>query len=128
MWFSAHRPVWQTWIASFLLLWTLADLSVPGLCQSDNDGSQDAQALSQFASAAQPGQQTASLTQVRMASNPEQRSTPSSQEDCFCCCAHIVPSPHFYVATFQRAAQALTFYHFNQVTAAATPLYHPPRS
>jgi hypothetical protein len=125
--FSLHRPVWQKCFAAILLLWALADLSVPGLCQSDDDGSQDAQALSQFAGASQVGQQAASVTQLRMASNPGQQSAPSSQEDCFCCCAHIVPAPYFYFASLQRCAASVTFYHFNQVTASAPPLYHPPR-
>jgi hypothetical protein len=128
MQFSMHRPVWQTWIASFLLLWTLADLSVPGLCQSDDDGSQMLPVASQFENTSQVGQAVPSEVHFRMASNAGHPTAPSSQEDCFCCCAHIVPSPHFHFAVFQRAEQALTFYHFNQVTAAAPPLYHPPRS
>jgi hypothetical protein len=126
--FSLHRPVWQKFFAALLLLWALADLSVPGLCQSDDDGSQDPQALSQSAGPSQVGQQVASETQFRMASNQGQKSAPSSQEDCFCCCAHIVPAPHFSFASIERSASAVTFYHFNQLTASAPPLYHPPRS
>jgi hypothetical protein len=111
-----------------LLLWTLADLSVPGLCQSDDDGSQASPVASQLENSSQVGQAIPFEAQFRMASNTGQPTAPSAQEDCFCCCAHIVPSSQFHVATFQRAEQALTFYHFNQVTAAAPPLYHPPRS
>ena len=123
-----HRPVWQKCFAALLLIWALADLSVPGLCQSDNDGSQDPQALSQFASVSQVAQRSPSGAKLQLASNSGQQSVPSSQEDCFCCCAHVVPAPHFYFAATQRSVEALTFYHFNQVTASAPPLYHPPRS
>lgn len=125
---TTHRPAWQTWFASFLLLWTLADLSVPGLCQSDDDGSPVSTVASQSENSSQVGQATSFEAQFRMASNTGQPIAPSSQEDCFCCCAHIVPSSHFQVATFELAEQALPFYHFNQVTTAAPPLYHPPRS
>jgi len=126
--FSMRRPIWQKFFAALLLVWALADLSVPGLCQSDDDGAQDAQALSQFASASQVARGIPSGTHLRMASNLGRQNAPSSQEDCFCCCAHIVPSPHFYFARIQRSAQAMTLYHFNKVTASTPPLYHPPRS
>ena len=128
MQFSIYRPIWQRCFAAFLLLWTLADLSVPGLCQSDNDGSDDSQVAVQLESKAQVGQPSPSGAEFRLASNQRQQSPQSSQEDCFCCCAHIAPVPHFHIATLQRSAQALTFYHFNQITASALPFYHPPRS
>ena len=126
--FSIHRPVWQKFFAALLLLWALADLSVPGLCQSDDDGSQDGQALSQFAGASQVEPGAPFGAQFRSAANSGRQNAPSSQEDCFCCCAHIVPSPHFCFSKIQPSAQAMTFYHFNQVAASAAPLYHPPRS
>ena len=123
-----HRPIWQKFFAALLLVWALADLSVPGLCQSDDDGSQDGQALSQFAGASQVAPESPSRAQFRTAANSGRQNAPNAQEDCFCCCAHIVPAPHFYFAKFQLSAQVMTFYHFNKVTASAPPLYHPPRS
>jgi hypothetical protein len=127
MWVSRHKSAWRKSLVAFLLLWTLADLTVPGICQSDDDGSQDAQALAQ-SSASASAARTSSLDQFRVAANSGQQKVPAAQEDCFCCCAHIVPSPHFSFAAMQRSAESLTFYHFNQVTASAPPLYHPPRS
>jgi hypothetical protein len=127
MGFSMHRPVWQKFFAALLLVWALADLSVPGLCQSDDDRSQDV-VVSQSENTSQVGQWRPSGTELRMPSNSGQQSAPSSQEDCFCCCAHIVPAPHFYFASMQRSASAVTFYHFKEVTASTPPLYHPPRS
>ena len=120
-----HSSLWRKGVTAFFLLWTLADLSVPGLCQSDDDGSRDTQVLSQVDSASQV---RPSGTQLRMASNSGQKSAPSTPEDCFCCCAHIVATPHFCVASIQRSAFAEALYDFNQVAVPTLPLYHPPRS
>ena len=123
---ARQNLTWQKWLAAFFLLWTLADLSVPGLCQSDNDdGSQGSQVASQFESASRVGP---SGTQLRAASNSGQKSAPRTQEDCFCCCTHIVATPHFLVASIERSASAQDFYQFYEVAAPILLLYRPPRS
>ena len=43
---SRYSSVWRKGLTAFFLLWTLADLSVPGLCRTDNDRSQDLQTRS----------------------------------------------------------------------------------
>lgn len=126
MGFALQSLIWRKWLAAFFLLWALADLSVPGLCQSDNDdGSQGSQVASRFESASRVA---LSGTRLRAASNSGHKSVPSTQEDCFCCCAHIVPTPHFLIASIERSALAEAFYQFHQVAAPTLLLYRPPRS
>jgi hypothetical protein len=128
MLFSTQRPAWQKLFAGFLLLWALADLSVPGLCKTDDDDrSSDSQVISQPDSAFQT-QQSPSGTNLRDASYRGRQGAPNVEEDCFCCCAHLVPSAHFQAVAIEGLSQASTFYRFIQVTASAAPPYHPPRS
>jgi len=109
-----------------LLLWALADLSVPGLCKTDADRSQDSQAESPLTDS--PQMQRRSVSATLSVSIPAQHSGPTLGEDCFCCCAHIVPASHYSVDSFQFTVPALTFYDFSQVTVAVPSPYHPPRS
>ena len=122
---SRKRSVWHKGLAAFLLLWALADLSVPGLCKSDNDRSPDAQPIVASVKASQAGSQDV----VRKAvPGSGQQGTSTFDEDCFCCCSHIVPSAHFQLPAITASVPGLTVYHFEQVTASAPALYHPPRS
>lgn len=124
---SRYSSLWRKGLTAFFLLWTLADLSVPGLCRTDNDRSQDLQVPSYAAdNASGPRQPSASVT-ARIPS-PRPQGSPSLDEDCFCCCSHIVPALHFQVPAISESAPVLTVYHFNCVTTSALPLYHPPRS
>ncbi len=112
-------------MAALFLVWTLADLTVPGLCKTDNDRSQDFQASTQVSLGSQVSQARVSEAQPVPTSG---RNAPNVDEDCFCCCGHIVPAPLFLLPAILDSAPNLTVYHFNQVTASALPLYHPPRS
>src|SRR5581483_6808273 len=116
---------WRKGLAAFFLLWTLADLSVPGLCQSDDDGSRDTQVLSQVDSASQV---RPSGIQLRMASNSGQKSAPSISEDCFCCCVYIAAILNFSVASIQRSEFAEALYHCNKVVVPIFFFYHFFRS
>lgn len=119
------RSGWQKGLAAFLLLWAIADLSVPGLCKSDNDRSPDVQPVVASVNASQAGPQDVIRKAVR---GSGQQGTSTLDEDCFCCCSHIVPAPHFQLPAIAASLPALTVYHFEQVTASTAPPYHPPRS
>jgi hypothetical protein len=124
---SWHRSLWRKGLTAFFLLWTLADLSVPGLCRTDNDRSQDLQAPLSTTSNTLASHRQSTVTRASVPT-PGQQSSPSSDEDCFCCCSHIVPAPHFQIPAISESVPTLAVYHFNSVTASALPLYHPPRS
>ena len=122
-----HSPTWRTFFASLLLLWAFADLSVPGLCKSDNDGANGPQQESMSVRTGQSPRLVASS--VTAFSNPgQQQSAPDrNDEDCFCCCVHVAPSTHFRLPELVNVAPELAMYSFHQVTASTPSLYHPPR-
>jgi hypothetical protein len=124
---SRHRSLWRKGLTAFFLLWTLADLSVPGLCRTDNDRSQDLQAPLSTTSNTLAIHRQSMVTRASVPA-PERQGSPSLDEDCFCCCSHIVPAPHFQIPAISESVPTLAVYHFNSVTASALPLYHPPRS
>ena len=122
-------------ITMFFLLWTLADLSVPGLCRTDYDRPQDSQVPAYVrdnaSASASPDASVARRPSSAVTAGvpaQKQQGPPSLDEDCFCCCSHIVPALHFQLPAISESAPVLTIYHFNSVTASALPLYHPPRS
>ncbi|MGH9813956.1 MAG: hypothetical protein ACRD4T_12555, partial [Candidatus Acidiferrales bacterium] len=77
-----HGSIWQKYVVVLFLLWTAVDISVPGLCNSEQEIIRDGQFL--IASA---NTKTAPVTQ----SGPE--------DDCFCCCSHIIATPHTELVT-----------------------------
>lgn len=122
-----HSSLWRKGLTAFLLLWTLADLSVPGLCRSDNDRSQDLQPPVSSASNTFFSRQQSIVINIGVPARGQQSSS-TSDEDCFCCCSHIVPALHFQIPAISESVPGIALYHFNSVTASVLPLYHPPRS
>lgn len=122
-----HSPAWRKFFASLFLLWALVDLTVPGVCKSDNDGVTDPQQMSMVVSTDQSRPVVASA--IAPTSNPEKQKSPDqNDEDCFCCCVHVAPSAHFQLPKPVKATLDLTVYSFHQVVALAPSLYHPPRT
>lgn len=120
------RSTWQKGLAAFLLLWALADLGVPGLCKSDNDRSPEVQPVAALVNASQTGPQD---VMQKAGKGSGQHDSSTLDEDCFCCCSHIVPSAHFQLPAIAASVPALSIYHFEQVTASAPPLTNPsPRT
>ena len=109
-------------IAVFFLLFTFADLACPGLCRDEFDE------LSLSA-------QTQSLADTTMTVNageagePEQHSQGGSlEEDCFCCCPHLLP---VYMPSSADVAAILHQYppRLNSLpTAPPNCTDHPPRT
>src|SRR5215475_10495035 len=61
-------------------------------------------------------------------SQPGQDSHESSaDEDCFCCCSHIIPSPHVSVVTLNSPPQAGDPAITSLPSALPRDAYHPPR-
>ncbi|MCI0721736.1 MAG: hypothetical protein L0338_22610 [Acidobacteria bacterium] len=100
-------------MAIFLLLWVAVDLFVPGICHTE--------------------EMESSLVQVATTVSPPGTSNDHGtrldyEDDCFCCCSHIVHSPHFELSDVNSVSPA------NLVTSLGLPLGsaeripHPPRS
>jgi len=126
--FGVRTAFVHKFVAAVLLLWTVADLSVPGFCQSGDDEAQDVQSIPYPKNTTWNGQHSESRAQVCAAPDSGQQKAPVSPEDCFCCCAHIAPTPHFHLSAMPRSAQLVTLYRLDSITAFVSPLYHPPRS
>jgi hypothetical protein len=69
---------WQKLIVAFLLLWMLADLSVPGLCQADDDRIDLSSGIHSLNSQAS---QVLLAVSTREPHNPSERSS----DECVCC-------------------------------------------
>ena len=104
---------WRRILALFLLVWAVADLSVPGFCQTDD---------------ALPEGQAATVTFASRPGEGNPLKSGNYEDDCFCCCAHIIPSVHIeLVAGFVFTSEFV-------YTPLVKPIgfhglvYHPPRS
>ena len=107
------RKFYKT-IAIVLLLWTVADITVPGLCASERVLIPDDPLV---------------LTSARpFASHDAPGPCFISDDDCFCCCSHIVPSPHFVLAIAPQVVPAEVRVACARPDGLPTSLYHPPRS
>jgi hypothetical protein len=121
-------------VAILFLLLASADIAVdvvsPELCCEELRslaGSYSTDAASTDAAA--PSQESGNLYKISAGDNstPEAPSSPITEEECFCCCAHILPSLHFEVANFDL--DSLTSGLANTILPTAPPqsAYHPPR-
>lgn len=107
-------------VAVMVLVWALADLTVPGVCQTDFpvlNGPQPA-TLSAHGNASRSAH-------LNFSHQPQSQN--EREDDCFCCCSHIV---HSCVATFSDRAtvvEHLPAFVTEQPHEFSTSLYHPPR-
>jgi len=101
-------------VAVFLLLWAALDLFVPGFCQTDGIDFPSAPAHPSLIS--------------RNASSNRVANPALAEDDCFCCCSHIVHSPHFIL----EVASATTFAHFPKPSSEPLQIaalhFRPPRA
>lgn len=120
----------QRWIAILFLLFASAEISAdviaPELCCEELRGLVNT-IIPDTATLAISQDDEAPIGEVNN-SNREKPSGPvSTEEECFCCCAHILPSLHFEVAKLD--VEPLTSGLANTILPIAPPQipYHPPR-
>ena len=121
---SLHR-----WLAVLFLLFASTDISADivstELCCEELSGlascTVDVSTLAQdFDSVAIIG--------VKDNSTPDQPSTPiPNEEECFCCCSHIIPSVHFEIADLDVEPLVSGFANFILPIPPPQSMYHPPR-
>lgn len=100
-------------ISLFLLLWTAADLGVPGFCRTDGIH------LPSFRGRhATVDKQTA----------PEPANQLADEDDCFCCCSHIIHTPYFALQPGSLTAFVELPDILSQPDSVSFPLFHPPRA
>ena len=107
------QRVWAKYLAGFLLLWALVDLTVPMVCQTD---------VVEF-----PAVQTAAGTALQ---KPQDGNSPQQyyEDDCFCCCSHIIPAPHVVLTAALVSVPADFPAEPGKIDGIAQAHYHPPRS
>lgn len=102
----------------FLLLWTLVDLACPGLCRGE-------------ALAPLYGQSHTAGVAVSP-NHGGQPGRPSSRlpcdDDCFCCCQHIVPSSHFVFSVLEPTERTVLIVLLSSPDQLLQLPFHPPRS
>ena len=103
----------RKFVTLFMLIWALADLSVPGLCQTDFQDFRAPQAISVSA------QSTVSH---------QQQSQSSVEDDCFCCCSHIVASNPVALNALSTGIADWPTYVVAKPREYSSSLYRPPRS
>lgn len=112
-------------VALFFILFTFADLSVPQLCCEELGGSS-----LPSASLASSYNQSDELSLSAASGQPrhnQSQNTEESDEDCFCCCSHIVPGSHYNVALLELNTPVTNpAERFLPTSPPDTP-FHPPR-
>lgn len=109
-------------IAGFIVLWAMMDLTVPGVCQSDDLEATLATALSAHqASAGTNGVSTTPTDNVPDQDQP-------GPEDCFCCSSHIAPTAVFHVNVQISAIGIERPYSIGSPHDFSSFLYHPPKA
>ena len=97
-------------VALVLLLLALVDLSLPGFCRTDDS------LLPNFSAS-----QSASLQ-----ANQKQQTQP--EDDCFCCCEHIIPAPHSELSVALVDQRDLFSLAEREPQVYVSTPYPPPRS
>lgn len=122
-----NRPqmpgTWRKIVAGFILIWALLDMSVPGVCQSDDLESSPVSALE-----IQPAAPTPFIIQAYSSIPDDSSPNHSGPEDCFCCCSHVTPTTTFIVP------QPVFRERYSTPDLTLSPLeyspilYHPPQA
>jgi hypothetical protein len=112
-------------VALFFILFTFADLSIPQLCCEELNGCSRPNP-----SLAGSYNQSDELRLSAASSQPQQnesKNTEESDEDCFCCCAHIVPGSHFTLALLELKSPVTNPGDHFLPTSPPDAQFHPPR-
>ncbi len=120
-------------IAIFFVLFTFVDISSPRQCCEELvgfTGSAERAAATNsdvLNEAARSDEATPSI--IGSDFQPTQPATPSSteEEDCFCCCSHVLPGLSFSVAVLHFKSLEADSQQDCLLTPPLRALYHPPR-
>ncbi|HET7873002.1 MAG TPA: hypothetical protein VFL42_10865 [Terriglobales bacterium] len=110
-------------MAGLILIWALLDLSVPGVCQSD-----DLEAAPAGTQQSTMGTQTASPVIGTQPANPADNPDKPGPEDCFCCCSHVAPTQFFNITHVFPFLATEPAYVIGAPHDFSSFLYHPPKA
>jgi len=115
---------WRRFIAGFIVLWAMMDLTVPGVCQSDDLEATLATSLSAHKASPITGTDAVSAAPSNNSADQDQ----PGPEDCFCCSSHIAPTAVFHINAL------ISFIGIERPCSIGSPhdfspfLYHPPKA
>jgi len=111
-------------MAGLIVLWALMDMCVPGVCRADDQESPAPSTQDFIVSAYGSAATAVSECSWPLNNSPD----PFSPESCFCCCAHIVPTPVFSVADDSSAIRVDTSFLVAPPLKHSYFVYHPPKA
>lgn len=118
-------------IAIFFLFYTGADIASPQLCSEELLGlSSEVQAAEFTPVNTGSVQSIATVTVSASEKSQKDRSSdqPSQDEDCFCCCAHVLLGMMFVtISNIDLKSPAASIKHNSLPTPPLQSTYHPPR-
>lgn len=105
------------------MLWAMMDMTVPGMCQSD-----DLEAS--IAADQHIGQTVTSDKSANVVSSTPTNSQPDQpgSEDCFCCCSHIAPTGFFHLTVLFSFVGNDAPCNVGSPHDFSSFLYHPPKA
>lgn len=108
-----NRRTWKKQVAMLLLLWVAVDLFVPGICHTEEMES----SLAQVA-----------VTVSLPGAGGDHGTRLDYEDDCFWCCSHITPSPHFELNDVESLSSASVVVSLGLPPGSVESIPHPPRS
>ena len=115
-----RRASRSRWVAMFLLLWGMCDLTVPGMCKTDFRDIQSvaAQQMHLLRTQAATHREALSVVQQKQSHLPIPPAPSSDSDDCWCCCNHIVTQPSgVSLVVFERVSE------YAQVSRVGKPMW-----
>jgi hypothetical protein len=115
---------WRRFIAGFIVLWAMMDLTVPGVCQSDDLEATLATSLSAHKASPITGMNDVSTAPSNNSPDQDQ----PGPDDCFCCSSHIAPTAVFHVSALVSFMGIERPYSIRAPQDFSPFLYHPPKA
>ncbi len=116
-------------LAIFFLIFTGVDLAFPQFC-NEEAGIPFVESRAEVRQTIRSSEASATATAITSpdTSSPEQQSPETHDEHCFCCCAHILPSPIILsVAVSDLSSPASTLEKASVKSPSLRGTFHPPR-
>lgn len=107
------RRKWQRPVVMLLLVWVAVDLFVLGVCHTEEMKSPVVQAA---------------ITVSLPGTGNDHGTRLDYEDDCFCCCSHITPSPYFELNDAESLSPANVAISLGLPLGSVETIPHPPRS
>jgi hypothetical protein len=117
-------------IALLFLIYTAMDIAAPDLCRGETLG--DGR-LGLIAITSPPLTWDANPSGARIAASDKQRPNepseePADDDDCFCCCSHVLPGTVTALVAVSDLRSPVAFVEYSSVPSPPlAPEFHPPR-